>query len=66
MDAGIARNRAGRHGGAAAAPSAGDSGLHGEESGEGKYLEDTGPHAPVQHWLLQRQPGVHAASAPVH
>ena len=46
MGAGAAGNRAGRHGGAAAAtPGAGGGGLHGEESGEGESPEDAGSGA---------------------
>ena len=66
MGAGAARNCAGCHGGAAATLGTGGSGFHGEVSTEGKYPKDAGPHVLVQRRLLQRQPGVHVASAPVH
>lgn len=45
VGAGAAGNRAGSHGGAAAAPGAGGGGLYGEESGEGEYPEDAGSGA---------------------
>lgn len=52
--------------GAARPPGAEGGGLRGEESGGQEHLEDAGPHVPVQHQLLPRQPGLHAAGAPVH
>lgn len=46
------RNRAGSHGGGAAAPGAGGGGLDGEEPGEGEYPEDAGPYVLAQRRLL--------------